>query len=107
MCPWEQWSYSKQLADHYGIEDEELLTKLYPEGAPAAVVHGTTIDCYGAILQDGLYRGQRSHVHFVGERATHGAGKGLKSGSEILLWVDLHRAMVKILLMDKILHYPL
>ena len=73
---------------------EEIGTLLTRATAPAVAVHGTFHRDLDKILQEGLSRMGRHHVHLarglLGER---GVVSGMRKNTEVYVWVNVHAAM--------------
>ena len=91
--------HSSELAAFYQLSDDEMLRRLTTRTAPATAVHGTMHTNYQAILQKGLLRGTRRHLHFVnGDEAERARVQdkelsGFKSSSDILLTFDIRACL--------------
>lgn len=74
------------------LSSESLqLTPLLPQDLPTAV-HGTLYPSYEAILASGyLSRMTRNHIHFA--TAETGVVSGIRHNSEVLIFVDIQRAV--------------
>lgn len=74
------------------LSSESLqLTPLLPQDLPIAV-HGTLYPSYEAILASGhLSRMTRNHIHFA--TAETGVISGIRHNSEVLIFVDIKRAV--------------
>ena len=89
----------EQPASHYGLSDAAMLQTLTLQNAPRAAVHGTSARNFESIRVDGLHRGQRQHIHFITGEAAEGARtqdketSGLRAGSEVMLWIDVHKCL--------------
>ena len=76
-----------------------MLQTLTLQNAPRAAVHGTSARNFESIRVDGLHRGQRQHIHFIAGEAADGARSqnketsGLRAGSEVMLWIDVHKCL--------------
>lgn len=58
------------------------------------VVHGTQLRSWDQIRQQGLSRMQRNHIHFAtGLPGDSGVISGMRSSSQVLIFVDLDKAM--------------
>nr|AAW24665.1 SJCHGC01721 protein [Schistosoma japonicum] len=64
-----------------------------PENYPN-VIHGTYFRNWESIRKEGLKRMRRTHIHFApGEIGESGVISGLRSSAEILIYIDLAKAM--------------
>lgn len=74
------------------LSSESLqLTPLLPQDLPTAV-HGTLYPSYEAIIASGyLSRMTRNHIHFA--TAETGVISGIRHNSEVLIFVDIQRAV--------------
>jgi 2'-phosphotransferase len=70
------------------INDDEFFTEL-KEPADYCV-HGTTAKAVNLIMQNGLSRMSRSHIHFA---ASNKAISGFRTSSEFLIHIDMAKAM--------------
>ncbi|CAH8491405.1 unnamed protein product [Schistosoma turkestanicum] len=64
-----------------------------PEDYPT-VIHGTYFRNWDSIRKEGLKRMQRTHIHFApGEVGETGVISGMRSSAEIIIYIDLMKAM--------------
>lgn len=76
------------------MDPEIIYTLLTPETAPETVVHGTTLDAYNLIKNEGLKPMSRSHVHFaIGLPSDSGVISGMRQSSEVLIFIDVQKAL--------------
>lgn len=75
------------------VDDLELNPITDPSNAPV-VVHGTYRECWELIKAQGLSRMSRNHIHFApGEPGEEGVISGMRSSCEILVFIDLRKAL--------------
>ena len=91
--------HDQRLAAFYNLSDSEMLQLLELPRAPRYAIHGTMLKHYDAIKEGGLCRRQRRHIHFIEDtnaaeaRIEDREASGLRAGSEIMLWVDIHKCL--------------
>ena len=91
--------HDQRLVAFYNLSDSEMLQQLELPHAPRYAIHGTSIKHYAAIKDSGLCRGQRQHIHFIEDAAAEEARtqdretSGLRAGSEVMLWIDVHKCL--------------
>ena len=91
--------HDQRLAAFYNLSDSEMLQLLELPRAPRYAIHGTMLKHYEAIKEGGLCRRQRRHIHFIEDtnaaeaRIEDREASGLRAGSEIMLWVDIHKCL--------------
>ena len=91
--------HDQRLAAFYNLSDSEMLQLLELPRAPRYAIHGTMLKHYDAIKDGGLCRRQRRHIHFIEDtnaaeaRTEDREASGLRAGSEIMLWVDIHKCL--------------
>ena len=92
--------HDQRLAAFYNLSDSEMLLLLELPRAPRYAIHGTMLKHYDAIIKEGgLCRRQRRHIHFIEDtnaaeaRIEDREASGLRAGSEIMLWVDIHKCL--------------
>ena len=91
--------HDQRLAAYYNLSDSEMLQLLELPRAPRYAIHGTMLKHYDAIKEGGLCRRQRRHIHFIEDtnaaeaRIEDREESGLRAGSEIMLWVDIHKCL--------------
>ena len=91
--------HDQRLAAFYNLSDSEMLQLLELPHAPRYAIHGTMLKHYDAVKDSGLCRRQRRHIHFIEDtdaaeaRTQHRQASGLRAGSEIMLWVDIHKCL--------------
>ncbi|CAH3043328.1 unnamed protein product, partial [Pocillopora meandrina] len=75
------------------VDDLELNPITDPSDAPV-VLHGTYRECWELIKAQGLSRMSRNHIHFApGEPGEEGVISGMRSSCEILVFIDLRKAL--------------
>lgn len=84
-------------SDYMNIDPELLFERLTQETVSQYLTHGTKPSNVGAILDLGLSRMSRSHIHFVEGivDATHYYIPGFRTGSQRTIVVDAHAAMAR------------
>ena len=86
--------HSKKVADQ--INQHKLLTRLAPEQAPAVCIHGTYSSVWPQIQAEGLKTMGRQHIHLtdtLSKQEGQQAVSGFRSNCDILIYVDVARAM--------------
>ena len=74
-----------------GEKQGEALTL---ETAPEVAVHGSYVEHVHAILEQGLSRNGRHHVHLAkGLLGEKGVVSGMRRNAELFVWVDVHKAI--------------
>ena len=84
-------------ANHgHGIPGVEVVErKLSHSDAVAYAVHVTSYEAWSLIRYEGLKRGRRGHIHFLGRApAPEEEVAGVRRGGEVCIYVDAHKAMV-------------
>ncbi|KAF6775548.1 hypothetical protein AHF37_05288 [Paragonimus kellicotti] len=75
------------------IEGLELTPIVDPSQFPA-VIHGTYFKNWETIRTEGLKRMARTHIHFApGETGEAGVISGMRASAEVLIYIDLAKAM--------------
>lgn len=77
-----------------GLDDALLLTRVSDPKMIPVVVHGTYHSAWPLILESGLSRMERNHVHFAsGLPSDFGVVSGMRRSAEVLIYVDAAKAM--------------
>lgn len=66
---------------------------LSDSGQVPMAVHGTTLQAWTCIQKQGLSHMNRQHIHLAQGVAGSGVVSGMRNSSEVLIFVDLERAM--------------
>ncbi|KAK3587805.1 hypothetical protein CHS0354_042767 [Potamilus streckersoni] len=75
------------------VEDLEL-TPITSADQVLMVLHGTYYDAWNSIKKQGLCRFKRNHIHFAaGEPGENGVISGMRSSCEVLIYIDLEKAL--------------
>ncbi|KAI9477068.1 RNA 2'-phosphotransferase, Tpt1 [Zychaea mexicana] len=75
-----------------GVDQEELLERI-TDTLPV-VVHGTSLDSWQQIRQQGLSRMERHHIHCAtGLPGESGVISGMRSTSQVYIYIDMSKAM--------------
>lgn len=76
------------------INDEELLTRITDATTVPVCIHGTYTKFLSAILETGLSKMQRNHIHFaVGMPSDGEVISGMRKSCEVVIVIDVHKAM--------------
>ncbi|KAL3872703.1 hypothetical protein ACJMK2_035910 [Sinanodonta woodiana] len=77
------------------VEVENLeLTPITSADQVPMVLHGTYFDAWNSIKKQGLCRFKRNHIHFAaGEPGENGVISGMRSSCEVLIYIDLEKAL--------------
>lgn len=93
----ERWVRANQGHTMKLVSDEALLTEVTDPADAPVCVHGTYRRCLAPILAEGLSRMRRNHVHFAVGLPDEDGGKGVVSGMrsscEVVVYVDVSRAL--------------
>lgn len=61
---------------------------LYP-----IVIHGTYTKFLPSIMENGLFRMSRVHIHMATALPEHGVISGMRSSADVIIYIDLQKAM--------------
>jgi 2'-phosphotransferase len=78
------------------VKDEDLLTPIEDAAELPMCIHGTYLKCWDSILEKGLSRMQRNHIHFTPRECvseSHEVVSGMRTDCNLLLYVDAARAI--------------
>ena len=89
------WVRANQGHTIRAVQDAELLTELTDAASVPVCIHGTYHACIGAIMQRGLSRMTRNHVHFAAGLPDDPGGviSGMRGNCEVAVYVDVAKAM--------------
>lgn len=88
------WIRANQGHTLRALDDEALLVEVTDPAELPVCVHGTQRRHIGAIRRQGLSRMARNHVHFAaGLPGAGGVISGMRSTSEVLIYLDVPAAM--------------
>jgi len=87
------WKIKANQGHTVHIENLDLEEIKSPEEIPV-VVHGTDLGAWRMIQSSGLSRMKRNHIHFAaGKFGDAGVISGMRQSSEVLVYVDVPKAM--------------
>lgn len=76
------------------ISDAELLTEIQDASEVPVCIHGTYKACLPLILENGLNKMQRNHIHMAaGLPGEDGVISGMRKSCQVLIYVDVAAAM--------------
>lgn len=76
------------------INDEELLDLIDNPASIPLCIHGTYKNVLSSIIKNGLNRMKRNHIHFaIGEPNDLNVISGIRKSCEVLIYIDIHKAM--------------
>jgi 2'-phosphotransferase len=76
------------------IEDSELLVEITDPSEYPVCVHGTYRACLDSILNNGLNRMKRNHIHMaVGIPEDDSVISGMRASCQVVIYVNMERAM--------------
>jgi 2'-phosphotransferase len=78
----------------HGLPVTLALTELTPNSEYDTCLHGTTIEAAKLILENGLSKMSRNHIHFaIGMPGADGVISGMRKSSSVVFVLDMKRAM--------------
>jgi 2'-phosphotransferase len=76
------------------VNDEDLLTRIEDPSEIDKCIHGTYEQYWQQILEKGLCRMSRNHIHFApGEHEGEGVKSGMRQTANVKIYIDVTRAM--------------